>query len=394
MPESQRCLQQECVSQEGFEGVQRDARMFKALFEQALDAVLIADDERRYVVANPAACALIGLEQEAVIGRRIEEFFEVLEHQRIPEAWRAFQREGTQTGICRARRPDGSFRYAWFQAKANFTPGLHLSILRDVTEQRASEDARAAAHQELREANKELERSNEELSYFAYTVAHHLGPSLRTIASFSQLLRSGGGVEIAGLEYLSRMDDALAGMDTFLEDLLTFAQVGRSGQTWRMIDSEAVMHFAIANLRGLIEESRALISHDRLPLLYADERQIAQLFQNLIENALKYRGGRAPRVHIGAQAIGDEWTISVTDNGMGIPLDRQTVIFEIFKRLHGREIRGTGLGLALCKRIVENYGGRIWVESQPGQGSTFRFTLPAAPALASERESAEVTEAT
>lgn len=368
MPESQGCIE-----------ARPGALIYKTLFEQALDAVLIADDDRRYVEANAAACQLIGLSREAIIGRRIEEFFEVLEHQKLPEAWRAFQREGTQAGICRARRPDGSFRYAWFQAKANFSPGLHLSILRDVTDQRASEDARAAAHRELREANEELARSNEELSFFAYTVAHHLGPSLRTIASFSQSLRVAGGLDAEGLEHLSRMDEAIGGMDTFLEDLLKFAQVGRSGQTWRMIDSEAVMHFAIANLRGLIEESRALISHDRLPLLYADERQIAQLFQNLIENALKYRGGRAPRVHIGAQAAGDEWTISVADNGLGIPADRQTAIFEVFKRLHGREIRGTGLGLALCKRIVENYGGRIWVDSQPGQGSTFRFTLPAAP---------------
>jgi len=382
MPEGQECIQS-----------RRDALVFKTLFEQALDAVLIADDDRRYVEANPAACDLMEMSRDAIIGGRIEEFFEVLEHQKVPEAWRAFQREGMQTGIVRARRADGSFRYAWFQAKANFLPGLHLSILRDVTEQRANEDARAVAHQELREANRELERSNEELSYFAYTVAHHLGPPLRTVASFSQLLR-GARLAPEGLDHLSRMDEAIAGMRTFLEDLLTFAQVGRSGQTWRMVDAEAVVHFAVANLRGLVEESRALISHDRLPLLYADERQIAQLFQNLIENALKYRAGRPPRIHIGAAESGEEWTISVTDNGLGIPLDRQGVIFEKFKRLHGGEIRGTGLGLALCKRIVENYGGRIWVESAPGQGSTFRFTLPSAPALHGGRERAEALNST
>lgn len=371
-----------------FAAARRDARVFETLFEQALDAVLIADDERRYVEANPAACELIGLGRESIIGRRIEEFFEVLENQTVPEAWRAFQRDGTQTGVCRGRRPDGSFRYAWFQAKANFSRGLHLSILRDVTEQRATEEARSTANRELREANKELERSNEELSYFAYTVAHNLGPSLRTIASFSQLLRSNAGLEPCVLEYVSGIDDAMAGIDTFLDDLLTFAQVGRSGQACRMIDSEAVVHFAIASLRGLIEESRALISHDRLPPLYADERQVTQLLQNLIENSLKYRGGRPPRIHISAALSGEEWTFSVTDNGLGIPPNRQAIIFEKFKRLHGREIRGTGLGLALCKRIVENYGGRIWVESEPGRGSTFRFTLPAAPKLGDGMEAA------
>ena len=141
----------------------RDAKLFEALFEQALDAVLIADDDRRYVDANPGACELIGLPREFVLGRRVEEFFLVLARPAVPDAWSAFQREGTQTGVCRLHRPDGSVRYASFRAKANFWKGLHLSILRDITEQWVAEEALTETNKRLQEANKELERSNAEL---------------------------------------------------------------------------------------------------------------------------------------------------------------------------------------------------------------------------------------
>lgn len=360
----------------------RDPGLFEALFEHALDAVLIADDDRRYVDANPAACDLIGLSRDAILGRHVEDFFEVLGGETVPEAWRAFQREGTQTGVCRVRRPDNALRYVGFRAKANFSPGLHLSILRDITEQRAAEAARSTTHRQLLQANEELQRSNQELSYFAYTVSHNLGPPLRTIAAHARSLRSHAALlDASAQEYVAGIDDAITGVGTFLEDLLTFAQVGRNAPSCRLIDSEALLHFALAGLRSSIEETRALISHEPLPQLYADERQITELFQNLIENSLKYCGGSPPRVHVNATLSRDEWIFSVSDNGLGIPPDRHAFIFEMFKRLHGREIRGSGLGLALCKRIVENYGGRIWVDSEVGKGSIFRFTLPVAPRL-------------
>jgi PAS domain S-box-containing protein len=350
-----------------------DSRLFEALFEHALDAVLVVDDERRYVEANPAACELIGLPRESIAGRRVEDFFEVVGNRSVPDAWAAFQRQGTETGVCCVRRPDGSFRYAGFRAKANFAPGLHLSILRDITDQRAADHA-------LRDAIKELERSNEELSYFAYTVAHNLASSLRAISSHSHLLRAKAVASDPSLvESVAGIEHAIGGVNAFLEDLLTFAQVGRSGQSCSVIDTEAVFHFALASLRSSIEEAHATISHDPLPQVYANERQIMELFQNLIDNSLKYRGSAPPRIRVEAARNADEWLFSVSDNGIGIAADRQASIFEMFKRLHGREIRGTGLGLALCKRIVESCGGRLWVESEPGKGSTFRFTLPGVP---------------
>lgn len=355
----------------------RDAELFEALFEQALDAVLIADDDRRYVDANPGACELIGLPREFIIGRRVEEFFEVVERPAVSDAWSAFQREGTQTGVCRVPRPDGSIRYASFQAKANFWKGLHLSILRDITEQWVAEEALTETNKRLQEANKELERSNAELSHFAHAVGHDLGAPLRTIGLFSELMRRKAGPDDEVHEYASEIKSAIHGINTFLEDLLAFAQVGRGGRPLRRVNSEAVLQFSLANLRAAIDESGAVIRHDPLPEVHADERQLTQLFQNLVSNSLKYRGESPPRIHIKADASGDEWLFSISDNGVGIPPDRQTMIFEMFKRLHGREIPGTGLGLALCKRIVENYGGRIWVESEPGRGSIFWFTVPA-----------------
>ncbi|MFL6450822.1 MAG: sensor histidine kinase [Bryobacteraceae bacterium] len=362
---------------ESIERARGDSRLFQALFEHALDAVLVANDERRYVDANRAASDLIGVDRELIIGSQIEDFFQVVEGESVPEAWNAFQMEGTQTGVCRVCRPDGTIRFASFRAKANFRPGLHLSILRDVTEQRQAEEALTATNKRLEKANLELARSNTELSYFAYAVSHDLAAPLRTIGLFSELMRRKAASDVEVQEYASEINKAIKGIDGFLEDLLTFAQVGRGEQPLHLISAEAVLYFSLANLRAAIDEAGASICHDPLPSLYADERQLAQLFQNLVGNSLKYRGEDPVRIHITAQASGDEWVFSISDNGVGIPRERQNIIFDMFKRLHGREIPGTGLGLALCKRIVENHGGKIWVESEPGKGSTFSFTFPA-----------------
>ena len=354
-----------------------DTRLFESLFEHALDAVLIANDDRQYVDANPAASELIGIERELILGRRVEDFFEVVENRAVPEAWSAFQKEGAQTGICRVHRPDSSTRFASFRAKANFWPGLHLSILRDVTDQRTTEEALTAANKSLEDANKELVRSNAELSYFAHAVGHDLAAPLRTIGLFSELMRRKANSDEEVQEYALEIKNAIRGINTFLEDLLTFAQAGRGARPLTMISSEAVLHFTLANLRAAIDEAGAVIQCDPLPRLYADERQLAQLFQNLVGNSLKY-GREAPlRIEVKAEVRDNMWLFSISDNGVGIPLDRQTMIFDMFKRLHGREIPGTGLGLALCKRIVENHGGKIWVNSEPGKGSVFSFTLPA-----------------
>jgi len=357
--------------------IARDGRLFEALFEQALDSVLIADDNRRYVDVNPAACELIGRPREEIIGHDIAEFFE-MDEEAVPSAWNSFVSEGAQVGICRVQRPDGSVRYASFQARANFVPGLHLSILRDVTEKRDARQALAAKNRELESANSELARSNAELSHFAYAVGHDLREPLRTVASFAGLLARRmqcGDDEVK--EYVGYISDAVERMNAFLIDLLAYAQAAQHKNSLREIDSEMVLEWALMNLRSAIEETGAQVTYDPLPAIHADQAQMAQVFQNLLGNALKYHSEATPRIHLSARPEGGEWIFSVEDNGIGIPAEQHERIFGIFKRLHGRDVPGTGLGLAMCKRIVENHGGRIWVESEVGKGSKFFFTVPA-----------------
>lgn len=358
-----------------------DSSLFEALFEQALDGVLIADDGRRYVDANPAACELIGRPREEIVGHTIDEFFELEQQEPVPEAWADFQRHGAQLGTCRVRRPDGSVRWVGFQARANFRPGMHLSILRDITEKIQARNELAAKNRELEAANLRLQRSNAELVHFAYAVGHDLKAPLRTVASFAQLLSKRlEGADAESQEFLSFIRDGVGRMNTFLESLLTYSQAANPAESVRPIASEVVLQWALMNLQNAISQAGATITHDPLPEIVADQSRMAQLFQNLIANALKYRSAAPPHVHISAARNGDgEWIFSFEDNGIGIPSDQHERIFGLFKRLHGPDIPGTGLGLALCKRIVENHGGRIWVESEPGNGSRFRFTIPDPP---------------
>jgi len=356
----------------------RDSGLFAALFEHALDGVLIANDDRKYVDANPAACDLIGRPRDQILGHGIEEFFDLEQDEPVPEAWDAFQREGAQFGTCRVRRPDGIVRYAGFRARANFLPGLHLSILRDITDKIETRNALDAKNRELEAANLQLARSNAELMHFAYAVGHDLKAPLRSVASFAQLLSKrldGADGEIQ--EFVTYIVDGVRRMNTFLEDMLAYSQAAHHADTVRRIAADVVLQWAVMNLRSAIDQAVAEVTHDPLPEIMADQGHMAQLFQNLIGNALKYRSAAPPRIHVSATPGEGEWTFSVQDNGIGIAPDQHERIFGLFKRLHGPDVPGTGLGLALCKRIVENHGGRIWVESAVDRGSKFCFTIPA-----------------
>jgi light-regulated signal transduction histidine kinase (bacteriophytochrome) len=166
-------------------------------------------------------------------------------------------------------------------------------------------------------------------------------------------------------------------MQTLINDLLAYSRVGMSGKEFASVDCESVLATVLSNLSSTIEETQAIVSHDPLPEVRADATQLCQVFQNLIANALKFHGPEAPRIHISSQPQGGEWQFSVRDNGIGIDPQNANRIFVIFQRLHaGRDYPGTGIGLAIVKKIVERHGGRVWVESQPDQGSTFTFTLP------------------
>lgn len=253
-----------------------------------------------------------------------------------------------------------------------------------VEQRRKAEEQIRALNAELeervRERTLELSRSNDELRQFAYAASHDLKEPMRTIASYTQLLaqRYKDQFDDDGKEFLSYVVDAVKRMDMLLGDLLTYSQhLGSKPTVFQSVNAETVLAGVLMNLQASIKETGASITHDPLPTdLTSDFAQLSQVLQNLVSNALKYRSQRPPDIHIWAEQTEDDWIFHVRDNGLGIEPAYRDQIFGIFKRLHGREFPGTGMGLAICKKIVERHGGRIWAESEPGVGSTFSFTLP------------------
>ena len=230
-----------------------------------------------------------------------------------------------------------------------------------------------------KQAEEELRRSNEELERFAYVASHDLQEPLRTVASYVQLLSRRYRDRLDG-DAMDFIDFAVGGvrrMQHLIEDLLAFSRVGTRGAPLVPTGLPAVLRATLDTLHAALEESGAEVTADEMPTVVADAGQVAQLLTNLIGNALKFRGAEPPRVHVGAERIDRMWSISVRDNGIGIAPEYFDRIFVIFQRLHSREeYAGTGVGLAICKKIVERHGGRIWVESTLGQGARFTFTLP------------------
>ena len=224
-----------------------------------------------------------------------------------------------------------------------------------------------------------MERSNTELEQFAYVASHDLQELLRMVANYLQLLKRRYKDKLGpdADEFIFYAVDGARRMKALISDLLVYSRVGTRGKDYEPTDWVAVFDTATVNLQEAIQESGAKVSRGALPTVMADAPQLTQLFQNLVSNAIKFRSGEAPNIHVSAVRKGDEWVFSVRDNGIGVDPQYHDRIFVIFQRLHTRtEYPGTGVGLAICKRIVERHGGRIWLESELGKGSTFYFTIP------------------
>lgn len=243
---------------------------------------------------------------------------------------------------------------------------------------------RALEEKRLRGENKhvleELARSNQDLEQFAYVASHDLQEPLRMVANYTQLLaeRYRGQLDENADKYIHYALDGALRMQALVRDLLSFSRVGRQGSgDPRWVDSKTLVDTAIRNLQATISQTGVQIHCDSLPKILVDASQLVQVFQNLIGNAIKFRSADAPLIHISARQDGKSWLFSVKDNGIGIDPENAEIIFVIFKRLHTHsEYPGSGIGLAICKKIIERLGGKIWVESEPGRGSTFHFTLP------------------
>jgi PAS domain S-box-containing protein len=295
-------------------------------------------------------------------------------------------------------------RIVWVHGEAHMVrdeagqPLFLQGIAYDITERKRAEEVLRRLNQELEwrvqertveleDANltlarqaAELARSNAELQQFAYVASHDLQEPLRMVGSFTQLLakRYQGKLGADADDFIGYVVDGAVRMQQLINDLLTYSRIGRTGKGFAATDCTLVFTSACANLRQSIEESSAVVTADPLPTVVAEESQLRQVFQNLIGNAIKFRqDDRPPQVHVGARRQGGEWLFWVRDNGIGIEPQYADRIFQVFQRLHSRqEYPGTGIGLAICKKAVEHHDGRIWIESEPGQGSTFYFTLP------------------
>lgn len=238
--------------------------------------------------------------------------------------------------------------------------------------------------EELLRAQEDLRRSNEDLQQFAYAASHDLQEPLRMVGSYVQLLekRYKGKLGSDADEYIALASNGVSRMFRLIGDLLSYSRVGTSDSQLENINVNDVMLWAKMNLHTAITESQGQVISDPLPTVVFDQSQLLQLFQNIIGNALKYRGQDPPAVHVSATRRSNEWIFAIRDNGQGFDPKYSEKIFGVFKRLHGRDVPGTGIGLALCKRIVEKHGGRIWAESQPSKGSTFYFSVPIRQTLA------------
>ena len=350
---------------------------FRQTFELAASGIGHVRDGR-FVRVNRSLCEIFGYAEGELLGKHVKELSH-REDRDVSDAPRERIRRGEAESARfekRYLRADGAV--IWCDVAVALVrdvygvPQYEVAIFDEVTD-------RKKAEARLREAHEELKRSNAELEQFAYVASHDLQEPLRMVASYAQLLGRRYEAKLDGdaREFMAYIVDGAARMKQLIEDLLAYSRVGTKGAEFKMVNAEDALKRALFNLRVAIQEAGAVVTNDPLPALSADEVQLGQLLQNLMSNALKFRSDSVPRIHIGVRESPKEYTFEVRDNGIGIEPQYYERIFMVFQRLHNKgEYPGTGIGLAICKKVVERHGGRIWVESRPGAGSSFYFTLP------------------
>jgi len=356
---------------------------YRSITDDVLDSsavgMIILDADFKVVWVNRSLERYFGLRREEVIGKdkralireRIQYTFE------DPAAFArkvlATYRDNTyiENFVCHVL-PGGGRDERWLEhwsqpIRTGLYAGGRIEYYTDITDRKRAEEA--------------LARSNAELEQFAYVASHDLQEPLRMVTGYVEMLqrRYKGRLDADADDFIAFAVDGARRMAALINDLLAYSRVTTRGKAFEPTDCETVLERVLSNLEVAISETGAVVTHDPLPTVMADGVQLARVFQNLVGNAIKYHGPEPPRVHVWAERDDGTWRFAVRDNGIGIAPEHQERIFVVFQRLHGRgEYDGTGIGLAISKRIVERHGGRIWVESQPGKGSTFYFTLSAA----------------
>jgi PAS domain S-box-containing protein len=353
---------------------------YRGLLEAAPDAMVVVNVAGKIVLLNVQAEKQFGYSRDELLGQKVKNIIpEGFAERIIADGTRSAAEALAQqigTGIeLLGRRKDGSeFPIELMLSPLESADGILVTAaIRDISVRKKSDE-------HLVKTVGELKRSNDELQQFAYVSSHDLQEPLRMVSSYTQLLakRYKGRLDSDADEFIGFAVDGCNRMQGLIQDLLAYSRAGANGKALREISGENALKVALTNLRTSVEQSGAVVTHDSLPAIRTDETLLTQVFQNLVGNAIKYRRAESPQVHVSASKNGgNEWIFSVRDNGLGIDPQYFDRIFILFQRLHGRdEFEGTGIGLAICKKILERLGGRIWVESQPEKGSTFYFALP------------------
>jgi PAS domain S-box-containing protein len=361
------------------DALRQEREMLDRVLHISPDHIYFKDRQSRFVRINLAHARWFGLKDPAeAVGKLDSDFFTSEHAEQAFADEQAMMRSGqSMSGIEEKETwPDG--RVTWVVTTKTLlfdqlgdVVGI-MGVSRDITERKLFEI-------ELARKAEELARSNAELEQFAYVASHDLQEPLRMVASYTQLLerRYKGKLDADADDFIGFAVDGANRMQQLIQDLLSYSRVTTRGKALCLTQTEAACNAAVQNLQQSIKEANASVRVGALPSVQADATQLTQLFQNLIGNAIKYRNERKPEIQVAARLDGSDWIFTVHDNGIGIEPQYFDRIFKMFQRLHTRkEYSGTGIGLAVCRKIVERHGGRIWVESEPGQGSTFHFSLP------------------
>ncbi len=347
-------------------------KRFRTLLENSFDAISLTDEQGKVLYASGSTARVLGYEPEEIRGRS---WFELAHPDDLLEVRQRLAEVLAKPHVpvqLEFRTGHKNGHWCWIESTTTNLldePEIRaiVSNYRDISERKATDE------EKQRHAEK-LARSNEDLQAFAYAAAHDLKEPLRTISACTQLLSRSAGLDENSRKLAGFVVESAKRMSTLLDDLLSFAGLSASARLDR-VELNKTLDQALKNLKESIDESAATITLTALPTVLGNESHLVELFQNLIGNAIKYRSDAAIEINISAERSGREWIVKVKDNGIGIAPEYHAQIFGLLKRLHGREVPGTGIGLAICKKIVEVMGGRIWVESEPGKGSVFCFTV-------------------
>ncbi|MCK5561724.1 MAG: PAS domain S-box protein, partial [Thermoplasmata archaeon] len=357
------------------EALRESEEKYRTLMDNISDIVVEIDSQGHLTYVSPQIYDVFGFKPDEVVGKNMYEFIHPDDLEKTIEVteeaiqggkllrfeYRSKHKAGhyvNQSGIGRIIKKNGDFKI--------------VGVLRDITDKKRAEE-------DLNRTLAELERSNKELEQFAYIASHDLQEPIRMVASYLQLLerRYKDKLDLEAHEFIDFAVDGAKRMQYLINDLLAYSRVSTKGKEFRPTNAEDILNQVLSDLGLMIEDSGASVTHDKLPLLQADDAQLGQIFQNLLGNSLRFHGKESPQVHVSADKQDNEWIFSVKDNGIGIDPQYGDRPFMIFQQLHTMdEYPGTGIGLAVCKRIVERHKGRIWFDSEPGKGTTFYFSIP------------------